>query len=185
MNRGRDKPKPWDQGWGGQRKNSGRTPPAAVPAEPAKPKPWVPTFQELEALVQAAAVRRGPIERTPENSPYRIAQHPKAATPPKTAMAMDAGLTGNIDWATQEWMTGSTLGGMFAEGLYFLGYAYLSELAQRTEYQLLSGIIAPEATRKWIRFKSTATAKKKENGIPEENGKHLQPGPAQDRDVQL
>ena len=41
-----------------------------------------------------------------------------------------------------------------SEGLLFLGYPFLSELAQRPEYRVISETIATEMTRKWIRFKA-------------------------------
>lgn len=43
-------------------------------------------------------------------------------------------------------------------GLYFPGYAYLAELAQRPEYRSPVESLAEEMTRKWIEFKSTGTA---------------------------
>ena len=44
------------------------------------------------------------------------------------------------------------MGGAFSEGLGFLGYQYLAELAQRPEYRRISEIIASEATRKWVKI---------------------------------
>jgi phage-related protein (TIGR01555 family) len=43
----------------------------------------------------------------------------------------------------------------FTEGLQFLGYPYLAELAQRAEYRRPVEIIATEMTRKWIRLHAT------------------------------
>ena len=43
---------------------------------------------------------------------------------------------------------------VFAEGLEFLGYPYLAELAQRPEYRVITDTIATEMTRKWIKFQA-------------------------------
>lgn len=42
---------------------------------------------------------------------------------------------------------------MFHEGLAFLGYPYLAELAQRSEYRRPAEIWADHATRKWIKIR--------------------------------
>jgi hypothetical protein len=47
------------------------------------------------------------------------------------------------------------IGSFWTEGITFLGYAYLAELAQRPEYRMISETIATEMTRKWIEFTST------------------------------
>jgi hypothetical protein len=60
---------------------------------------------------------------------------------------------------------GGILSSMVAEGMTFPGYPYLSELAQRSEYQTLSATIATEMTRKWIVFKSGGDDKGKEKKI--------------------
>ena len=51
---------------------------------------------------------------------------------------------------------------VFAEGLGFLGYPYLAQLAQRTEYRKPSEIIAKEMTRKWLTFVCTGEEDKTE-----------------------
>ena len=43
--------------------------------------------------------------------------------------------------------------GAFHEGLFFLGYPYLSELSQRAEYRNMAEIIAEHMVRKWIKIK--------------------------------
>jgi phage-related protein (TIGR01555 family) len=72
-------------------------------------------------------------------------------------MAMDA----SVRWAQDQWAgggypgtaaVGGWLGGIAGEGLFFPGYPYLSELAQRPEYRIISETIATEMTREWIRF---------------------------------
>jgi len=70
----------------------------------------------------------------------------------ETGMAMDSDLTGNNAWANS-----FAINGFWTEGITFLGYAYLSELAQRPEYRVISETIATEMTREWIEFTSTAS----------------------------
>jgi phage-related protein (TIGR01555 family) len=48
----------------------------------------------------------------------------------------------------------NSVAGLNAFGLYFPGYPYLAELAQRTEYRQPVETVAKEMTRKWITFKS-------------------------------
>jgi phage-related protein (TIGR01555 family) len=49
----------------------------------------------------------------------------------------------------------AALNGIYSQGWTFMGYSYLSELAQIPEYRALSEVIALEMTRKWITFQST------------------------------
>lgn len=49
----------------------------------------------------------------------------------------------------------SAVGAAYAEGLQFMGYPYLAELTQRSEYRRPAEIIAREMTRKWIKLQST------------------------------
>lgn len=65
----------------------------------------------------------------------------------------DAGITQSL------WSWANTLGA-YGCGLWFPGYPYLAELAQRSEYRVPSQTIATEMTRKWIKFKSTAEGDK-------------------------
>jgi phage-related protein (TIGR01555 family) len=68
-------------------------------------------------------------------------------------MAQDSAVTGALNWAQ------GSYGFLFEEGLTFLGYPYLAELAQRPEYRRVSETIASEMTREWIEFKSTGEDK--------------------------
>jgi phage-related protein (TIGR01555 family) len=66
----------------------------------------------------------------------------------KLRLGMDSTLDAGFDWAA--------MNGIFAEGLQFMGYQYLSELTQRPEYRRPSSIMAKEMTREWITLHSTA-----------------------------
>lgn len=153
---------------GGKRDGAGRKPnpdkvkkPAAsveaakVPAEPRRDfdmsalAAMLPQIQEISERYS----RKRP--RTKATSPFRPAQHPQPAMPPKERqMAMDSALVGagsGVDYASAAWAEDG-VAGFAEEGLVFLGYPYLSELAQRPEYRVISETIADDATRKWIDF---------------------------------
>jgi phage-related protein (TIGR01555 family) len=85
---------------------------------------------------------------------FATAIHPPMATPSKMMIAQDSSIGSSQDWANGQ--MAATYGDMWSEGLTFLGFAYLAELAQRPEYRVMSETIASEMTRKWIRFTSTS-----------------------------
>jgi hypothetical protein len=62
-------------------------------------------------------------------------------------------------WAKDDWNqlagTGLAISSIFAEGLEFPGYPFLSALAQRPEYRAMVEITATQMTRKWIQLRST------------------------------
>jgi len=76
---------------------------------------------------------------------------------PEATLAMDEAITESIAWASQ-----ALYNGAFWEGVTFLGYAYLSELAQRPEFRRISEVIATEMTRKWITLQATGDGDKTE-----------------------
>jgi phage-related protein (TIGR01555 family) len=71
-------------------------------------------------------------------------------------MAMDKNIVAWNGWA------GSF---QFSEGLEFLGYPYLAELAQRPEYRRAVEVIATEMTRKWIKFEAASDSANKSDKI--------------------
>ena len=163
--------------WGGARPGSGRKKPGAKPAPADRPqikaetkvKPKAPSeatpsavpaqakapgmsVQVMRAVIDASNMAREERFRRPEMNPYKLPEFPKAAIPVRKElqMAMDDSLT----WAQTQW-AGDVLNGTAGEGLLFLGYPFLSELAQRPEYRVISETIADDATRKWIDFEVT------------------------------
>jgi len=70
--------------------------------------------------------------------------------PPPRGMAMDEapGVPSGGAWGA--WAQQ----GLWGEGLWFPGYPYLAELAQRPEYRNMVGTLAEECTRKWIKIVS-------------------------------
>lgn len=98
----------------------------------------------LSAIRAQAAAPKQPVPV------FTLPKHPDGVLPSgNTGLAMDSAVG-----AVQSWANGFALSGYFSEGITFLGYAYLSELAQRPEYRVISETIATEMTRKWIRFTS-------------------------------
>ena len=111
---------------------------ALPPREELTPKPM--TISQAAVDVLSAGKRRV--------SPFQGVPKPPPGVRPATAMAMDD--ASNVGGAWGGWATA----GLWGEGLYFPGYPYLAELAQRPEYRNIVETIAEEMTRKWIALKS-------------------------------
>jgi uncharacterized protein len=143
---------------------------ATTPAEPKRPllldgSTALALLEKIEEYAKA--------KRRPQNNPFRLPEFPPGVIPKKKSqqLAMDS----NTSWAAGQWETGELAQGVFssigAEGLLFLGYPYLSELAQRPEYRVISETIADDATRKWIDFEVTGT---EESGADAEKKRDLE-----------
>lgn len=110
------------------------------------PKPRVePRWKGLSE----AASRASAPERAPSPDLFHVPELPPSVGGAKLAMDEDIGAYNG--WANAQMMNAS----FFGEGVTFLGYAYLSELAQRPEYRVMVETLATEMTRKWIKFVST------------------------------
>lgn len=108
----------------------------------ASPAPAQDTAPRRGVSLSAAA-GIGPVERLPVE-PFRPAKPLPGVAPAGTMadMAMDlGGVGGEYAYAAA---------GMYGEGLTWLGYPYLAQLAQRPEYRRISETIAKEMTREWI-----------------------------------
>jgi len=105
------------------------------------------------ALLTSAAVRR----RMPNTEPFTVRPdlHPPNARP-NGHMAMDTAPTTVVSTA---WAN-AVISTSFSEGLQFLGYPFLAELAQRPEYRVISQTIAEEMTRKWGKFEAKGEAER-------------------------
>lgn len=91
---------------------------------------------------------------------FKPADPPPGVVPKNHKMAFDD--AGSPQVQIQAWATNIAYNSAFQEGTTFLGYAYLSELAQRAEYRVMSEIIGSEMTREWIELKATGDDKKDE-----------------------
>lgn len=91
----------------------------------------------------------------------KAAAPPPGVVPKGREMAMDSmSIPANISG----WAANSFYNLAFIEGWTFLGYPYLSQLAQIPEYRLPSETIAAEATRKWIDIISSSDREDLKNG---------------------
>lgn len=83
----------------------------------------------------------------------KVAAFAPAKPPPGVlpqGMAFDSAISGDV----LRWAVDGTVG----EGLVFLGYPVLAEMAQRPENRRIVEIIAKEMTRKWVRLVGTGDA---------------------------
>lgn len=174
--------KPKNPNWGGARPGAGRRPTMAVPKPRPKPersvaetkvKPsapaeaaqspspqelalaWAQLLPQIESISRQYAERKS---RTAENNPFRLPAFPPEAIPPDKGaqMAMDD----SMSWCGSQWLDGEAIAGVTGEGMLFLGYPYLAELAQRSEFRQIAETIADDATRKWIDFDVVGDEKK-------------------------
>lgn len=110
------------------------------------PSPWTPISH---TALQRSMIKKAGI--VPEV--YSLPVMPPRVMPKDMpTLAMDDAIAETNAWAAEQ-----VYAGAFFNGTTFLGFAYLSELAQRPEYRRVSEVLATAATRKWIRFTSTAT----------------------------
>lgn len=115
------------------------------------------TKKAIGVRVTDSALARAKAPRRKKESIFRPALPPKGVVPAgRPTMAQDEGLGDSLAWAA------SVLNGSVAEGVTFLGYADLAELAQRPEYRRISETIARHMTRKWIKIKAKGDEDKSE-----------------------
>ena len=103
--------------------------------------------------VTASAVAMAQAKPAPMPRAFTLPQTPPGVLPDgHKGMAMDSAITGSYNWAmaqaTAQQSLFSAVGG-------FVGYGYLSELAQLPEYRLISEKTAMSMTRNWIKLQST------------------------------
>lgn len=103
-------------------------------------------------IVSDSTIANARVKAASERAPvFAPPAHPPGVGPSTgVAMAFDESVS-----SAQTWASAAALNGVWTEGVTFLGYAYLSELAQRPEYRVMSETIASEMTRRWISFTST------------------------------
>lgn len=120
---------------------------SAVPTPPAPP----PTPERIGMVVGSYATwetdRYGLPAPRPEEMLERPAPMP-GTFPGSDGIAMDSGFQANLPSIAS--MSLWALAGAQSEGLRFLGYPYLAELAQRAEYRMFAEKWAEHATRKFI-----------------------------------
>jgi phage-related protein (TIGR01555 family) len=129
---------------------------AAIPPEKAVEAVSDADGKRVGMTISAEAQARSKLSGRPEAKPFKPAPIPDFIKERMKAqnlaeLAMDSDIASTATWAGSYW---GPNGYAFTEGLEFLGYPYLAELAQRPEYRRIVEIIAQEATRKWIRITS-------------------------------
>lgn len=133
----------------------------ALIAEPTQEPLQIP----MAALMRSRRRAREDIEEKAKLARriFRPAAPPPGVVPEGAVMALDANAPGAattlnvLGWASQLGYNSA-----FQEGTTFLGYAYLSELAQRAEYRVMSEELSSEMTREWIELKTTGDESKDE-----------------------
>ncbi len=143
-------------------------PPRAKSKPQVKVTPWIRVRAAYDRLRQRFDAREQAKARAARDfftPPPDI--HPPSATPSADSdipkLAMDDNSINTLSWAQ------NSIQSVFAEGVTFLGYAYLAQLAQRPEYRRAVEIIAEEMTRKWIKLQSISDDLDKTDRIKELN----------------
>jgi hypothetical protein len=134
----------------------------APPTVPAAPKQPAGAWGDPKALIALAEMiaAKGRAKVTRRSPFIQLAMPPPGVLPKKAKkLAMDQA----VSWADGQWAAlGPLFNSVASQGLQFLGYPFLSELAQRTEYRVISETIADDATRKWIDFEVTGEKEREE-----------------------
>jgi uncharacterized protein len=127
---------------------------AAAPVPPVEAKPAAPERKPIKISEEVVALskRAKPVVRV---NPFKLPDFPVQLmdhVPADRRMAMDENLVATSNWAGGAF-NNYGLSAAF-EGITFLGYPYLAELAQRPEYRVIVETIATEMTRKWIKLQA-------------------------------
>lgn len=133
----------------------------APAAATTAPKPFKISLEAVAAS-RSKPARTGDIQAFDPAEAFAIAKPPPGVVPKGHGLAMDESINASIAWAGA-----SILNTGFSQGYLFLGYAYLSELAQIPEYRLISDVISTEATRKWISIQSASEDEAKADKVKE------------------
>jgi uncharacterized protein len=164
--------------WGGARKGAGRKTDKQKPAAEAKQQHRYRSAEDILEAVRLSQESARTRPRTPEWNPYIIRPElfgpvAKHIAQNRKALAMDSNtsLARDNQIAIQAWQAGGLLGNVVSEGLLFLGYPYLAELAQRPEFRLIAEIRAQEMTRKWTQFRGVDDESTKEADKPKDRNR--------------
>jgi phage-related protein (TIGR01555 family) len=125
----------------------------------AKPQP-AQTPQAADAVtsvkphprISSMALAASSVAPTQRITPWIIPKPPPGVAPASATMAMDEGFADLHAYAGGGY--GSNVG--FGEGLHFVGYPLLSEMAQRVEYRRMVSVLAQEMTRRWCKLTSSS-----------------------------
>lgn len=129
---------------------------------PTKPRGW------FSRITDTILGRSSTVATPGRVNPFVLPEHPPGVVPRGQGMAMDDAGSGLGAGTAFGWAYAQVNSSILAEGLVFLGYPYLSEIAQRPEYRRAVETIAADMTRKFIKLKAkeTSRSKKKLDGEP-------------------
>lgn len=131
-------------------KRNAPAPAAAKLRRPSAAAPKRPTRTQLK--VSDVVLQRAKQQTKAAVNPFALPPVPPHLKQVASGLAQDEAINNVSQWAGQAW---AALGWNVAfEGVTFLGYPYLAELAQRPEYRVIVECIATEMTRKWIRLEA-------------------------------
>jgi phage-related protein (TIGR01555 family) len=121
-----------------------------------------------EVLAKSAMIRRPSVAT---RSPFEVPSFPPAVENALKerdipTLAMDETISGTFGWASRDFIATA-----YAEGVVFMGYAYLASLSQRPEYRVVTEVIASEMTREWIELKAASGDESKSDKIKKINDK--------------
>src|ERR1700687_410779 len=111
-------------------------------------------------MLANARSRRRPELRAQQTS-FALPEFPPGVKPDGAGMAQDAN-PGFAEWAVTQ-QAGNWIGSAYSEGMTFLGYTFLSIMAQRAEYRVPTEEIASEMTREWIDIKRAGEDEKSQD----------------------
>lgn len=125
--------------------------------EPAPaPEPAAPRAIKIHSEALGLARARNAKLADGHERTWRVPEPPPGILPKGVTKQMA------MDWAEPaNGLYQFTANGLWSEGLGFLGYPYLAELAQRPEYRAIVEKYAGHATRKWIKLSGGDDAKLK------------------------
>ena len=160
---------------------SSRTPAATVETKAIETRRPLMSESAVHAVLEACRELQGRSRnraRTEEWNPYKIrpdrfgpvADHVRKANR-KLAMDDNSYLTSANQFAMSAWQAGGLMPNDASDGMLFLGYPYLSELTQRSEFRLFGEIMSEEMTRKWIDIRGTDDESTKEKDKPKDRNK--------------
>jgi uncharacterized protein len=98
-------------------------------------------------------------------TPFQFPSFPKQIEDARVAHDIPALAQDDALSSVNTWGRSDAISSAYAEGVVFLGFAYLAQLAQRSEYRVVTETIASEMTREWIELKAASGEESKSKKI--------------------
>ena len=116
-----------------------------------KGPPQIERVEPPKLRISHAALMKHGKKPAPTGTSFQMPTYAPGVLPSGDRLAMDEAQSDQI---AQNFTYAGRMMGAWAEGVSFMGYPYLAELTQRSEYRRPSEVIAEEMTRKWITLKA-------------------------------